>query len=1094
MNEPMPDGCSAAVILQELARAAGPEFDPNEAMQSQLPAVSLLCKIDDAGARFQYLTQEEALALRGGKASRALLIDVLQAQLSKINTIRFKGGEHKFSAANIKRAIIAFEDVPLVEGPMHANEEVYDLLRLGKSFDQTIGGDTRAFTLRYLDWEDHANNVFHVTTEFDLVRAGSDRHCFLDVVLFVNGIPFVNIECKAPGIGLEHAISDVMAYQSQTYVPDFYKYVQVVVAANKNEAKYATAGTEAKFWSVWKSRDHIDDLVLKLTSQSLEEPEKVRVGADFVREQRSFYGVEDSGRQVTEQDRTIYELCRPTRLLELVRKFLIFDGGVKKIARYQQYYAVKNAMVRIEGSKAGDRRAGGVIWHTQGSGKSLTMVMLANAIAMSPNIDEPRIVLVTDRVDLDKQLSGTFKKCGLDIHRATSGADLRRQITSPRSNVITTLVHKFEAALKAGELRDESLDIFVLVDESHRTQYGSLHAQMLRALPNACYIGFTGTPLLKREKSTIAKFGGLIDTYTMKEARDDKAVVPLLYERRHVEQIVQQSAIDTWFDRQCEGLTDAQKVDLKRKYSRAEMLLKTEQRLRTIAWDVALHFRKEWKGTGYKAQLVSPDKKSAIKFKQFLEEVSSSMPEDEQVTSEVIISPPDEREGYEEVDGHAPEAIVEEFWKKRMAQYGTEERYNEAIISSFDSDEAPDILVVVDKLITGFDVPRNTVIYLARRLQNHTLLQAIARVNRIYDEGKDFGYVLDYVGILGELDRALSEYAALAGFDPEDIEGTLSNIREEVQRLPEKYAALLDVFKGVLNPLDLEEYERLLADEDLRKEFRERFNAYSKALHQALSTEYFYELESPSSIERYKADLRRFAKLKRAVELRYGDAVDMRKLEPQIAKLLDMYVSSEGVEVLTADPIDIMDTGAMEETLAMLGTPAAKADTIASAMGRTINERMDEDPILFRKFSEMLEDTIRSFREHLIGELDYLKRIRDLRDQVVEGVSSGIPPELATHDVAQAYYRVLVDRWDKLAGPQATSKAQVELAILLDKAIANRAAVVDWRTKGDVMNAVRADIDDAFFEAAQAGHIELDWPVIDEIAAELMRIAKSRLP
>lgn len=1072
----------------------GERFDPNEAMQSQLPAVSLLCKIDDAGSRFQYLTQEEALALRGGKSSRALLTDILQAQLAKINTIRFKNGEHKFSAANIKRAMTALEDVPLVEGLTRANEEVYDLLRLGKSFDQTIGGDTKAFTLRYIDWEQPANNVFHITTEFDLIRTGSDRHCFLDIVLFVNGIPIVNIECKAPGIGLEHAISDVLAYQSQTYIPDFYKFVQLVVATNKNEARYATVGTDAKFWSVWKSRDDIDPLLASLTNQSLSELDKARVSGNFVRERRAFYDVESSGRLVTEQDRTLYELCRPTRLLELIRKFLIFDGGIKKVARYQQYFAVKNALIRIEGSPPDARRAGGVIWHTQGSGKSLTMVMLANAIAMSPEIEEPRIVLVTDRVDLDKQLAGTFKKCGLDIHRATSGADLRRQITSPRSNVITTLVHKFEAALKAGELRDESRDIFVLVDESHRTQYGSLHAQMIRALPNACYIGFTGTPLMRGEKSTVAKFGGLIDTYTMREARDDKAVVPLLYERRHVDQIVQQSAIDTWFDRQCEGLTDAQKIDLKRKYSRAEMVLKTEQRLRTIAWDVALHFRKEWKGTGYKAQLVSPDKKSAIKLKQFLDEVSSSMPEDEQVTSEVIISPPDEREGYEEVDGQAPDAIVEEFWKKRMAQYGTEERYNDSVISAFDSDEAPDILVVVDKLITGFDVPRNTVLYLARRLQNHTLLQAIARVNRIYDEGKDFGYILDYVGILGELDRALSEYAALAGFDEVDLEGTLSNIREEVQRLPEKYAALIDLFKGVRNPLDLEEYERLLADDDLRKEFREVFNAYSKALHLALSTEYFYDLESPSAIERYKADLKRFAKLKRAVEQRYGDVVDMRKLEPQIAKLLDMYVTSDGVELLTAEPIDIMDTAAMEETLAELGTPAAMADTIASAMGRTITERMDEDPVLFRKFSEMLEDTIRSFREHMIGELEYLKKIRELRDQVVEGVGQGVPQELAAHDVAQAYFRLLSDRWDELAGPQGNPQQKVNLAKELDEAIRKHAVVVDWRIKSDVLNAIRAEIDDVFFRLSEQGIVQLDWAVIDDVASELMRIAKSRLP
>jgi type I restriction enzyme R subunit len=1071
-----------------------PDFDPNEAMQSQIPAVTLLCKLDDAGARFHYLNQEEALALRGGKPSRVLLTDVLQSQLHKINTIRFKNEKHKFTAANVKRAIAALEDVPLVEGLVRANEQVYDLLRLGKSFEQTIGGDTKAFTLHYVDWDSPANNVFHVTTEFVLARAGSEKHCYLDIALFVNGIPFVNIECKAPGVGLGHAVSDVLAYQGQGYAPEFYKYVQIVLAVNKNEAKYATAGTEAKFWSVWKSREDIDPVLAPLICEPLEEEEKERVGGDFVRERQAFYKVEKAGRQVTEQDRTIYELCRPSRLLELTRKYIVFDAGVKKIARYQQHYAVQNAMRRIEGGDGTGPRAGGVIWHTQGSGKSLTMVMLANAIALSAVIENPQIVLVTDRVDLDKQLSGTFKKCGLDTHRATSGADLKREIQSPRSSVITSVINKFAAAMKAGEFRDESRDIFVLVDESHRTQYGDLHTQMVRVFPNACYIGFTGTPLMRREKSTVAKFGGLIDTYTMKEAVEDKAVVPLLYERRHVEQIVQQGAIDTWFDRICEGLSAEQKKDLKRKYSRAEMVSKTEQRLKAIAYDVYHHFLNEWKGTGYKAQLVAPDKRSAIYVQRVLDDVGQAYEEDGRVTSEVVISPPDEREGYEEVDGGSPDSTVEEFWRKTMARFGnSEESYNDSIIDSFDSNEAPDILIVVSKLITGFDVPRNTVIYLARRLENHTLLQAIARVNRLH-EGKDFGYILDYVGILGELDRALSEYVALAGFDQEDLDGILRDVRDEVGALPEKYAALLDLFREIGNPHDQEEYERLLADPELRKDFKDRLNAFARGMHLALSTEYFYEFVPAATIERYKADLKRFMKLKRAVEMRYGDVVDMRKLEPQIAKLLDTYITSDSVEVLTPEPLDIMDTDAMEKALATMGTPAAVADAIASATARTITERMDEDPSLYRKFSEMLKETIDAFRAHIIDEIEYLKRIREIRNKVVEGTSAGVPAPLQSNDVAQAYFHAIDDKWSVLRGEKAGNGTAPDLALRLEKAIRGRTGVVDWRLKQDVLKGVRADIDDVFFEFSQSGAVRLDWGVIDELAGEFMRIAKSRLP
>ncbi len=1072
----------------------GPDFDPNEAIQSQLPAVSLLSKLDDAGAKFHYLTQAEALALRGGKASQVLLTDILQAQLSRINTIQFKGGEHKFSAANIKRGIAALEDVPLVEGLMRANELTYDLLRLGKSFDQTIDGNAKSFTLRYVDWDNPANNVFHVTTEYDLVRAASDKHCYLDLVLFVNGIPFVNIECKAPGIGLEHAISDVLAYQGQSYVPEFYKYIQLVLAVNKNEAKYATVGTEAKFWAVWKSREDIDAILQSLISESLETIQKERVGRDFVREQRAFYDVESSGRTVSEQDRALYELCRPSRLLELAQKFVVFDGGVKKVARYQQYYAVKNAMARIEDGSGPGPRAGGVIWHTQGSGKSLTMVMLASAIAMSSDIENPRILLVTDRVDLDKQLSATFKRCGLDTHRATSGADLRRQIEGTRSNVVTTLVHKFRAAAAAGEFENDSRDIFVLVDESHRTQYGDLAVQMRRIFPNACYLGFTGTPLMRNEKSTLAKFGGLIDTYTLREAVDDKAVVPLLYERRHVEQIVQQGAIDTWFERICQGLTTDQKKDLKKKFSRAEPLTRAQQRLKAIAYDVYEHYRANWLGTGYKAQLVAPDKKSAVFLKQCLDEIGRSHDEDGRVASEVVISPPDEREGYEEVDGEAPDATVEQFWRTKMSQYGgSEDRYVDETISRFNSADAPEILVVVSKLITGFDVPRNTVLYLARRLENHTLLQAIARVNRLY-EGKDFGFILDYVGILGELDRALSEYAALAGFDQVDLEGTMANIREQVHSIPEKYAALIDLFREVQNSHDQEEFERLLEDDDRRKDFKEKLNAFSRALHVGLSTEYFYELESQVTIDRYKADLKRFMKLRRAVEMRYGDIVDMKKLEPQIEKLLDTYVTSDSVEILTSEPVDIMDTAAMEEALNSLGTPAARADAIANATKRTITERMDEDPALFRKFSELIEETIRSFRDHMISELEYLNKMRELRNEVVHGTTAGVPQQLATNEVAQAYYRVLSDRWSELSNGQTSTEATVDLSLKLDSVIRARAGVVDWRLKQDVQKGIRADIDDVFFEESEAGRINLDWSVIDELAGELMRIAKSRLP
>lgn len=1067
-------------------------FEGTEREQSQMPAVALLSRLG-----YQYLTRKEALEMRGGKASRILLTDILSAQLSRLNRIRYKGREEYFSQANVRRAIQALEDVPLVEGMQRAGEQVYDLLRLGKSLEQTIEGDrgerdTKSFTIRYIDWENPQNNVYHVTTEYSLLRASSQKMCCLDVVLFVNGIPFVVIECKNRGVDVADAISNILAYQSADFVPELFKYVQIVLATNVNETKYATAGTEAKFWAVWRSRVSVDTTIEELLRKPLPEREREAVLSNFVHEERQFYAIEQQGRKATEQDRALYSLCRPERLIELAGRFVLYDGGIKKIARYHQYDAVQQGMKRILTRQADGTRPGGVIWHTQGSGKSLTMVMLANAIALSKEIENPRIILVTDRTDLDKQIAGTFYRCGLEPRRATSGADLRRLVSDSRAGIITTLVQKFQAAMTQGEFTDASPDIFVLVDESHRTQYGALHAQMRRVFPNACYLGFTGTPLLRDDKSTLAKFGGLIDAYDMEQAIEDKAVVPLLYERRHVPQDVQSEPIDRWFERICEGLTEEQKKDLKEKYSRAERLLKTDERLREIAYDVWGHYRTSWQGAdGFKAQLVAPDRLSALKLHDYLEDLGKT--EGKSISSAVVISlNRDDREGYEETNDPISSRIAE-FGKKIEAEYQSEERYDELIIENFKTSDTPEILIVVDKLLTGFDAPCNTVLYLARRLAHHSLLQAIARVNRLYP-GKEFGFILDYVGILGELDRALNDYAALKGYDLSDIEGTIDSIRTELQSLPQRYADLVDLFRSVQNKSDEEEYELFLAEEDVRREFYSVLAAFSKSLKIALSTELFYAETPKEVIDRYKADLRRFQKLRASVQRRYADTVDMRTYDPQIAKLLDTYVHSDAVEILTAGPVDIFDDKAMAAVLEQLAskTPAAQADLIASSTDRTLIERMDEDPALYRRFSEMIQETIKAFREHLITERDYLQKVMDIRGQVVSRSGSDVPARLAGNDVAQAYYRLVLERLDSLTKRPGDPEVPVDIALMVEEAIRTE-VVVDWRQKEDITNRMRANIDDGFFELSEQGKIELNWTVLDDIAGEALRVARSRL-
>ncbi|MBC8135870.1 MAG: HsdR family type I site-specific deoxyribonuclease [Fibrella sp.] len=574
-----------------------PQSTMSEREESQLPALDMLARLG-----YQVLTREQAIALRGGKASNPLLTDVLRERLPKINTIRYKQREVGFSAQNIRRAVQALEEVPLAQGLQHASEAVYDLLRLGKSFEQTVAGDTKSFTLRYVDWQTPGNNVFHVTPEYRMRRTASTSEVRLDLVCFVNGVPFVVIECKAPDVPLAEAIGDLLNYQRDEAVPELFKYVQVVLAMNRREAKYATIKSAEDFWAVWRDRpeEEVEEAIGVLLDTPLPADEEEALLANFVRERPLHYAVRQHGRRTaTAQDRILYNLCRPARLLELTERFMLYDGRTKKIARYQQYYAVKRAMETVRLMTPEGHRKGGVIWHTQGSGKSLTMVLLANAIALSPEIENPRIVLVTDRVDLDKQLKTTFERCGLEPKRATSGAVLRRLIENKRATVITTLVQKFDAALKTEPFTDDSKNVFVLVDESHRTQYGTLSTRMRLVFRNACYLGFTGTPLLKKEKSeTIRKFGGLIDAYSIDRAVEDKAVVPLLYEARFIEQEVQQKTIDAWFERICRTLSPKEQEDLKQKYSRVDRLSRAEQRLRMIAFDVSEHYKRHWQRDG----------------------------------------------------------------------------------------------------------------------------------------------------------------------------------------------------------------------------------------------------------------------------------------------------------------------------------------------------------------------------------------------------------------------------------------------------------------------------------------------------------------
>ena len=1061
------------------------DFATNEKLTSQIPALRLLLAMG-----YEYISPEEALAERQGRLSNVLLENILRNQLKEINRIRYKGGEYLFSEENVQSAIQKLKNIKY-DGLLKTNEGIYDLITLGTAMEQTIEGDSKSFNLNYIDWRNPNRNKFHVTVEFSVERSRSMETVRPDIVLFVNGIPFCVIECKAPHVEVEQAVSQSIRNQNDDYIPKLFIYSQMVLALNKNSAMYATTGSAAKFWGVWKepqmdSGKREFETLVTLVSQPFARDVGIKISTTFTVEPEDLTG----NRLVTEQDKSLFSLCRPERLLELAWKFTVFDGGIKKIARYQQYFVIKSTLNRIKYFDNTGSRKGGVIWHTQGSGKSLTMVMLARNLALDSEYLNPRIVLVTDRDDLDKQLGNTFAACGLETNRATSGRNLLELVAERKSGIITTLIHKFDKAYTVKKYQDESPDIFILVDESHRTQFGSFSARMRQMFPHACYLGFTGTPLLKKEKNNFTKFGKLVEPhYSITQAVEDGAVVPLLYEGRHVEMTQNKEAVDLWFERHTQGLTREQQADLKRKYARANMLNKADQVIYMRAFDISEHFRSNWQGTGFKAQLVAPNKASALKYNSYLSDIGI-------ISSDVVISPPDMREGYEETDGETTDEVVK-FWQKMMKRYGSEEEYTKQLINQFKHGNEPEILIVVDKLLTGFDAPRNTVLYLCRVLREHTLLQAIARVNRLH-EGKEFGFIVDYASILGELDTALTMYSAFEGFDESDLVGTLISISSEIEKLPSRYSDLWDLFKSVKHSYDEEAYEVLLADDELREEFYSRLSGFGKTFGIALSSEKFLSETDEKTLSRYKADFRKFQSLKASVKLRYAEAIDYRDYEPKIKKLLDTHIQANEAIQLN-EPVNIFDDKMFDQVKEDQGvyqtkkTTASKADMIAHATKKVITEKIDEDPAFYEKFSKLIQQAIEDFRAKRISDLDYLNKVLDIRNKVVGKVHDDVPDMLSGNEDAMAYFGVLKPFFEiHELGTEELESATADTAIAIHGILEKHKKVHFWDDKDAQKQAVN-EIDDYLYDDLKGGkRIKLSLDQMDNIIEKVLQVAKHR--
>lgn len=1056
-----------------------------ETVQCQLPALQLLVEMG-----WEYLPPEECNRLRGGRLGTSVLDPILVDFIRKSGRYTFKGKEHVFTENAIANAVQALKSFRAT-GAIHQNEEVYDLLCLGTSVPQTVEGDTKSFSIAYIDWKNPKNNRYHCTAEFKMERIGLQKVYIPDIVLFINGIPLVVIECKRSAYTdikkqpVDLAIDQLAAYQQKDGIPQVFLYSQLLLALARDKAEYGTTGTPRKFWTVWRE-DGLDEPIRKLISRPVSEDSPLLTGP-FAKSAEGFLQLHSEGREIYEQDRTLFALCRPERLLQLAYQNIIFDNGTKKIARYQQFFAVEDILKRIRGGDPDKPRAGGVVWHTQGSGKSLTMVMLAKALALAPDILTPKVILVTDRIDLDDQICGTFRACGLEPEQASTGQDLVANLLDDKTHVVTTLIHKFEAAAKNRNLKEATRDTFVLVDEGHRSNYSEHHARMKLALKGACFIAFTGTPLATRKtragvtinpkKDTFAKFGPLFTPpYTIARAVEDKAVTPLLYEARHVPQSVNQAPIDSWFEKLTYGLTDAQRADLKRKFSSERQLNKAEQKVRMIAWDVSLHYtRGPYQGLGLKGQLVAPDKATALLYKKCFDEFGM-------VSTEVLMSGPNVTEGE---DGKKKEVSAEEkkFWGQMMDRYGSEDKYNKQLINAFKKGEEPEIIIVVDKLLTGFDAPCNAVLYLARTLKGHTLLQAIARVNRLFD-GKEHGLILDYSGVIEELDEAIDFYSQLAEYDESDLAETVHYVNEEAAKLPQLHSDLWELFPSLKGTTDPEAFAKSLREADRRNRFYERFSLFARTLALALSSTSFLEETPEATIQQYKNDLKFFQGLRADVTLRYQERIDFSEYEPKIQKLIDTHVSAEDV-VKLCDPINLFDAKERQGVLDDQGKSAeAKADMIASATQRTIEHEMEKDPAFYTKFSRMIQEVLDAIYAGRMSAIEALPTLEDYANKVATHTDDSIPEELVTRDMARRYYGVVRD---ELREHNAQPKAAIRIATEIQDRIGEH-KIRDFRDNQDALNRMRNEIDDVFFEVIEDMCLEIPLEVQDKLIDQCIEI------
>lgn len=883
--------------------------------------------------------------------------------------------------AKVMRSITHIESTSLME----ANQKFHEMIVNMISVQQDLGKGKKNQTVKLIDFEKPENNEFLVVDQFTISNArGNIRP---DLVIFVNGLPLVIVECKSPMLSPDEQIGEGVRqlHRYQSKHEQLFHYNQFMIVTSNDRAKAGTIGAKAQHYGEWK--DPYPKTVAEL------------------------------GVSPTPQAILTAGMLTKENLLDLIRNFIVYepvDGRtIKKLARYQQFRAVNKAIDRILRAEDKTQR-GGVVWHTQGSGKSLTMVYLAVKLRRIKELKNPTIVVVTDRKDLDDQITNTFRRCGFpNPQQAESVAQLRQLLGQGTGSTIMTLVQKFQEDAETKEFKNLSTaeNIFVMIDESHRSQYGGLATTMKSAMPNACYLAFTGTPIDKEDKSTNRTFGPYIDKYTIEQAVEDGATLPIFYEGRMPELHVQGDSLDELFDRQFREYSDEDRERIKKKYATEQAIISSQKRIKRIVLDMIEHYEKYIQPNGFKAQIVAISREAAVMYKEMLDELSN-------YESKVIMSA-----------GHNDEVHLQKHHLSKDEEKDVIARFKKPM-----SEDKLSFLIVCDKLLTGFDAPIEQVMYLDKPIKEHNLLQAIARTNRTYDK-KTYGLIVDYYGVSRFLEQAL------AIFNKEDVQGALQNIDTEIPRLQSRHRSAMRFFDYISTD-NLEACLQVLEPEDVRNEFDTAFKRFSESMDMVMP--------SPKAHD-YIADLKFLGKVRQAAKSRYRvDEMDISDCGEKVKQLIEEHLAAVGIAVVH-EPIDIL-SNRFEKQIDETKTPEGKAAEMEHAIRHEIRVKMEENPVYYTSLKERLEELLqrRKDRQMDIDELleEYRNMVNDMQQAAQKGEEHGFTRE------QYPFYQML----EKEMPPYDDMEDLKALTHFITDVIQQEAHIVEWTNKEDVKREMRKKI------------------------------------